>query len=136
MTSTLLAGCSAPATPVATMTAIMTASIAPMIMTQRFSVRTTTASGTTPSRSGRRDGFDDGSANGASRHEEEEVERHPPDKEQPDRDGGNDERADWAGLERFGGIVRPCGGGDVLHLIGGGLMWDVGLHWFSLPVAP
>src|SRR5271168_3217617 len=102
MTSTLLAGCSAPVMPVMTMTAIMTTSIAAMRMTQRFSLRATIDSGIKPSASGRCCGVSVRSANGTSRHEEEEIERHPTDEQQTDRDRRDDERADRAVLERLG----------------------------------
>src|SRR5271169_4920602 len=126
MTSTLLDGCSAPATPVTTMTAIMTISIAAMIMAQRLSVRTTTVSGTMPSGSGRCSGFDGGSANGSSRQEEEEIERHPADEEQHHGDAGDGERADRSVLERRGRLVRADRCGDMLRQMGRGVMWLVG----------
>src|SRR5215472_16309535 len=114
MTSTLLAGCSAPVTPVTTITAIMTTSIAAMTITQRSSVRMTTGSGTMPSGSGRCSGSDGSSANGTSRHEEEEIECHPANEEQRHGDAGDDERADRPVPERVGRFVRSDRRGDML----------------------
>src|SRR6516164_1490314 len=114
-TSTLLDGCSAPATPVMTMTAIITTSIVPIMMAQWLSVRATTSSGTTPSGSGRCSGFSGGSANGSSRQKEEEIERHPADKEQRHGDAGDDERTDRSVLERLGRLVRPDRRGDMFR---------------------
>jgi hypothetical protein len=49
-----------------------------------------TGSGTVPSDRGRCSGYDGSSANGTSRHEEEEVECKPTDKEYSHRDAGDD----------------------------------------------
>src|ERR1700758_2743554 len=98
MVSTLLGGLSAWVTPVTTMTTIMTASIVAMRTSQRFSVRATSCSGMIPSGSGL-GGFVM-SANGSSRHEQEEIEREPPDEEQRHGNAGEVKRAVRAMLER------------------------------------
>src|SRR5277367_6145085 len=132
MISILLAGCSAPVMPVMTMTAIMTTSIAAMMMNQRLSLRTTIDSGIKPSSSGRCCGCFGDSANGPSRHEEEEIECHPANEEQPDCDSRDDERANRAVLKRLGGIARTDGCGDMLPCMGGGMMW-LASHRLTLP---
>src|SRR6516162_5165663 len=130
-TSTLLDGCSAPATPVTTMTAIITTSIAATIMAQCLSVRVTTTSGTTPSGSGRCSGFPGGSANGPSREKEEEIERHPADEQQRHRDAGDDQRPDGSIPQRSRRLVSPDWCCDMLRQVRSGVMGLVNHHRFS-----
>src|SRR5262245_31611978 len=104
--STLLGGFSAWVTPVTTMIAIMAASMMSMVTSQRLSVRAICSSEISPSGSGRVSGLSMVSANGASRHEQEEVEEQPADKEQAHRDAGEEERAARALFQRGRNSVR------------------------------
>jgi hypothetical protein len=98
---------------------IMMVSIASMTVTQCSSVRMTTGSGTVPSRRGRCSGSVGSSANGTSRHEEEEIECKPADKEYSYGDAGDHQRAHRPILECLGRFFRSYRCGDMLWQMGG-----------------
>src|SRR5258708_717381 len=107
------------------MTAIITANIASMMATQRFSTRVISSSGTTPSGSRCLNGFEMLLANASSRHEQNEIEEHPTDEEQPDGNAGQEERAARPVSQQCGGALSIDRCGHVLKRGRSGLMWCV-----------
>src|SRR5260370_19649785 len=87
------------------MTAIITANIASMMATQRFSTRVISSSGTAPSGSRCLNGFEMLLANASSRHEQNEIEEHPTDEEQPDGNAGQEKRAAPPVSQQCGGAL-------------------------------
>jgi hypothetical protein len=79
----------------------------------------TTGSGTVVSRSGRGSGSEGGSRNGTSRHEEEEIECKPTDREYSHRYAGDDQRAQRPILECLGRFFRSYRCGYVFWQMGG-----------------
>src|SRR5580765_2977316 len=120
MTSTLLAGCSAPTVLVSTTTTIMRISTTVIAVSQRFSVRATTSCGTMPSASGRSIGLVGCSANGTPPQEEQKVKEDPTQEQETDGNDREGQSADRSSSERHGSGVCSDRRGDMRYLVGRG----------------